>query len=151
MQLMKAACSVKKFLFVLWNAAFALNLLWESAQVFAFSSLDEASAFEIFILVAIASAADAFITLAAFLIVALFKLDRHWWKSAKASDFFIFAAFGAVSAALIETIALSRGTWSYGDYMPIVPLLEIGLLPFLQLTILLPAALGISLWRCGHD
>lgn len=141
-------CSLKKFLFVLWLAAFGLNMIWELAQVFAFSSLDKASAFEIFILVTIASVADAFITLAAFLSVALLRRERHWWKSAGVSDFLIFAFVGMISAVLIETIALSRGTWTYGDYMPIIPLLEIGLLPFVQLTILLPAALGIALWWC---
>ena len=141
-------CSLKKFLFVLWLAAFGLNMLWESAQVFAFSSLDKASAFEVFILVTIASIADAFITLAAFLIVALLRRNWQWRKSAGVSDFLIFAVVGMLSAVLIETIALSRGTWTYGDYMPIIPLLKIGLLPFLQLTILLPAALFAALRWC---
>lgn len=141
-------CSLKKFLFVLWMAAFGLNMLWELAQVFAFSSLAEASAFEIFILVTIASIADAFITLAAYLIAALIRRERFWWKAVGAVDYLIFAIVGAVSAALIETIALSRGTWTYGEYMPIVPLLEIGLLPFVQLTVLLPAALFTALRWC---
>lgn len=141
-------CSVKKFLFVLAVSAFALNMLWELAQVFAFSSLDKVSAFEIFILVTIASIADAVITLVAFLIVALVRRERRWWKSAGVSDFLIFAIVGMISAVLIETIALSRGTWTYGEYMPVIPLLEIGLLPFLQLTILLPAALFTALRRC---
>ncbi len=141
-------CSLKKFLFVLWLAAFGLNMIWELAQVFAFSSLAEASAFEIFILVTIASIADAVITLVAYLVTALVKREWHWWKSVETLDFMIFAIVGAVSATLIETIALSRGTWTYGEYMPIIPLLEIGLLPFLQLTVLLPAALFAALrWR----
>lgn len=141
-------CSLKKFLSVLAVAAFGLNMLWELAQVFAFSSLDDAAGFEIFILVTIASVADAFITLAAFLIVALIRRKSGWQESAKTSDFLIFAVVGAVSAILIETVAISRGVWTYGDYMPIVPLLEIGLLPFLQLTVLLPAALLVVLWWC---
>jgi hypothetical protein len=138
-------CSLKKFLFVLAVSAFALNMLWELAQVFAFSSLNKASALEIFILVTIASIADAIITLVAFLTVALIRRDRRWWKSAGAADFLIFAVVGMISAVLIETIALSRGTWTYGEYMPVIPLLEIGLLPLLQLTLLLPAVLWIAL------
>lgn len=144
-------CSLKNFVLVLGIAAFGLNMLWELAQVFAFSSLADASAFEVFILVMIASIADAFITLAAYLVVAFIRRERFWWKAVRAMDFLIFAIVGAVSATLIETVALSRGIWTYGEYMPVIPLLEIGLLPFLQLTILLPAALGISLWRCGQD
>ena len=145
-----AGCSVKKFLIVLVVTAFALNLLWETAQVFAFSSLDKASMFEVIILVLIASVADAFITLAAFLVTALLRRDWRWQQSVGALDFLIFAVVGAITATLIETIALSRGTWAYGDYMPIVPLLNVGLLPLLQLTILLPAALLFAGWRCKH-
>jgi hypothetical protein len=143
-------CSLKKFLFVLWIAAFGLNMLWELAQVFAFSSLAEVSAFEIFILVTIASIADALITLAAYFVVALIRRERFWWKAVGAADYLIFALVGIISATLIETIALSRGTWTYGEYMPIIPLLKIGLLPFLQLTVLLPAALLTALRWCGH-
>lgn len=142
--------SLKKFLVVLTISAFVLNIFWELTQVFAFSSLDKASAFEVFILVTIASVADAFITLAAYLFVALLRCNWRWWKSVGVLDFVIFAVFGAISATLIETIAISRGTWTYGDYMPIVPLIEIGLLPFLQLTILLPLALLVALRWCKH-
>lgn len=141
-------CSLKSFLFILAVAAFGLNLLWEIAQVFAFSSLSKASTFEVAILVTVASAADALITLVAYLIVAWLRRGWSWWESAGASDFVIFAIAGAVSATLIEMVAVSRGVWAYGSYMPIVPLLEVGLLPLLQLIFLLPAALGVSLWWC---
>ena len=141
-------CSVKKFLLVLAVSAFGLNLLWETAQVFAFSSLHDASGFEVFVLVTVASVADAIITIFAYLVVALLRRNWNWWKSFVSLDLLIFAVAGAVVATLIETVAISRGVWSYGDYMPIVPLLEVGLLPFLQLTILLPAALFLTLWRC---
>ena len=73
--------SLKKFLVVLTISAFVLNIFWELTQVFAFSSLDKASAFEVFILVTIASVADAFITLAAYLFVALLRRNWRWWKS----------------------------------------------------------------------
>jgi len=39
--------STKSFLVGLAVAAFGMNLIWELTQVFAFSSLDEASAFEV--------------------------------------------------------------------------------------------------------
>lgn len=143
--------SLKSFLIVLAVSAFGLNMLWEMAQVFAFSSLDKASTFEIVVLVTIASIADAIITLLAYLLVASLRRKWRWWNEARALDFLIFAVVGAVAATLIETIALSRGIWAYGSYMPIVPLLNIGLLPFLQLTFLLPAALFTALWWCRRE
>lgn len=142
-------CSIKRFLVVLGAAAFGLNLVWELTQLFAFSSLDKASAFEVVVLVLIASLADALITLAAYLVTALRRRKWRWQQAVGASDFLIFAIVGVIAATLIETIALSRGTWAYGDYMLIVPMLEVGLLPLLQLTILLPVALWFALRWCG--
>ena len=116
--------------------------------MFAFSSLDKASAFEVVVFVTIASVADAVITLVAYLLVALLRRKWRWWESAGVIDFVVFAVVGAIAATLIESVAISRGTWSYGSYMPIVPLLKIGLLPLMQLTILLPAALWFALKWC---
>lgn len=39
------------------------------------------------------------------------------------------------------------GRWSYNHRMPVEPVLETGLWPLLQLTLLVPAAIGIATWR----
>lgn len=140
--------SIKLFLGILAVSAFVLNLVWEVAQVFGYSSLAESSTLNSLILCMVASFADAVITLGAYLLVALIRWNVGWWLAARFQDFLIFAVFGAISATLIELVAINRGIWSYGSYMPIVPLLKIGLLPLLQLTILLPTALWFALkWR----
>ncbi len=144
--------SIKLFLGILAIVAFGLNLLWEGIQMSAYSSLDEIFVFTKIMIHISASFADALITLGAYLLVALIRWNVGWWLAARFQDFLIFAVFGAISATLIELVAINRGIWSYGSYMPIVPLLKIGLLPLLQLTILLPTALWFALkWRRRWD
>lgn len=140
--------SIKSFLGILAISAFGLNLVWELAQVFAFDSLHAASVQKVVVLCLSASVGDAIITVVAYLIVALLKRKWRWKEKVTASDFFIFAIIGAVSASFIEIVAVSRGIWSYGSYMPIVPIIKIGLLPLLQLTLLLPLALCLTLRSC---
>jgi hypothetical protein len=53
-----------------------------------------------------------------------------------------------VSALLVEWTALSAGAWSYNDRMPIVPLLDAGLWPGLQLTILVPVTMWAATRGC---
>jgi len=144
-QAYQGAKSLRWFLISLALAAFTLNLIWELAQVFAFSSLEKASPLEVLILVTVASIFDAGITLLAYMIVAGVRRGWRWWQQTRVADLLIFAGVGALAATLIELVAISRGVWSYGSYMPLVPLLNIGLLPALQLTLLLPAALWVTL------
>ena len=142
--------SIKLFFGILAVSAFGLNLLWEGIQMSLYSSLDETSVFTKIIIHIAASLGDAVITLGAYLLIALIRWDVRWWQAARFRDFFIFAVFGAISATLIELVAINRGIWIYGSDMPIVPLLNIGLLPLLQLTILLPTALWFAFKWCGR-
>jgi hypothetical protein len=48
-------------------------------------------------------------------------------------------------AAIVERIGISAGQWSYTQRMPIVPVLDVGLWPLLQLTVLVPAALWAAM------
>jgi hypothetical protein len=46
------------------------------------------------------------------------------------------AALGAVSAVAVERVALADGRWTYNALMPIVPIVDVGLWPVAQMTIL---------------
>ena len=59
------------------------------------------------------------------------------------SAFYIFSALlGAVCAVVFEWFAFAFGLWSYNRLMPVTPFLGVGLLPFAQLTLLVP----LSIW-----
>lgn len=57
------------------------------------------------------------------------------------------AALGAAIAVVLEHAALAAEAWSYSDGMPLIPLLEVGLWPTLQLTLLVPLALWTAVRR----
>jgi hypothetical protein len=60
--------------------------------------------------------------------------------------FYLAAAFlGALCAVLFEWFAFRSGLWSYGEEMPVLPVIGTGLLPFVQLTLLVPLAIWLSL------
>ena len=75
--------------------------------------------------------ADALWTLALWAIVtgAIQRPDSAWRLAA-------VAALGAVSAVAVERVALADGRWTYNALMPIVPILDVGLWPVAQMTIL---------------
>lgn len=68
-----------------------------------------------------------FITLLAILFIKIsYFRERKWYA----------LIFGIVAAIILETYALNDGRWAYNELMPIVPLLNTGLTPTLQLGIL---------------
>ncbi len=102
--------------------ALILNLLWEFWHVRFY--VPNVLSGNITMLLIIASLVDAVI------ITAVFWLSRI--LSPKYQLFgFIIALF--IVAILIEKMALSLNLWAYLDQMPIVPILKIGLTPFIQL------------------
>ncbi len=65
--------------------------------------------------------------------------------SANQTVFYLFAAaLGATCAVFFERFAFHFGLWTYSELMPVVPILETGLLPFMQLTLLVPSAIWLT-------
>ncbi len=113
---------------------FLTNLVWENAQAFLYEGYE--GFYQHFIMCLIATVVDAVAILALYLIFAGVLQDfywvRHWnWKS-----ILLIMLAGGLLAILFEKWALSRGEWSYTEAMPVVPFLQVGLSPLLQLTIL---------------
>ncbi|HLG54253.1 MAG TPA: hypothetical protein VI485_02915 [Vicinamibacterales bacterium] len=52
----------------------------------------------------------------------------------------ISATAGAVSAVIVERVAVETGRWTYNDLMPILPVVNVGLWPILQMSLLPPLA-----------
>lgn len=70
--------------------------------------------------------------------VALFKNDFGWLATSNKKDLAALAVVGFFFAVGIEWRALLFGRWAYTDAMPIIPYLKVGLMPILQMIILLP-------------
>ena len=126
-------------------AAFCLNWPWEMAQMRAYVEMARQSWQETVLPCTIATVGDVAITAAIYGIGALACADLRWahgrWNAYLAS-----ALLGTACAAGIEWKSRLEGRWSYSPAMPVVPVLNAGLWPLLQLTLLVPLALGLAEW-----
>ncbi len=68
-----------------------------------------------------------FITALALFFIKISYLNKRLWLS---------LIFGLAAAVFIELRALEAGRWAYTSAMPVIPLLNIGLTPFVQLGLL---------------
>ena len=127
---------------------FGLNWIWEMAQMVAFEIKPEESPLKVFLFCTLASVIDAAVTIGLYGFLSRINL----------SDPFLFyllaALFGALCATFFEWFAFRFELWKYNRAMPIVPLLGVGLLPFVQLTLLVPLAIwltqkckGVRFWK----
>ncbi len=111
------------FVFVL---AFLLNLIWENLHSFLYSNYRGGEITE-FILVR-ASFWDA-------VMVSLMAIPFLYFSFLKKREWLIIVT-GLIIATLIELYALGTNRWAYNNLMPIIPILGIGLSPFLQLGVI---------------
>lgn len=119
--------------------SFILNLVWEMSQAFLFMPHFSGAADFIRVHV-LAAFTDVVITL---LILGpeLFLSDRTssviWRRKRVAMN----VSLGFLAAVAIERYAVSTGMWAYGPFMPIIPILGVGLTPVLQMAII-PSAIS---------
>ena len=143
MKLLDKKSSGRSFYVYLAVISFALNWIWEIAQMSAYRTAEKSWGETLF-----------FCTLATFIDVlavlaihgaAVFFINRRDWK------FYLTAALlGAVCAVLFEKIAFAFGWWRYETRMIVVPILETGLLPFVQLTTLAPVSIWLAAKASGR-
>jgi hypothetical protein len=68
----------------------------------------------------------------------------RWAWAGGAKTYCVLAALGFVTAVIGERIGLALREWSYNERMPIIPGIEVGVLPALQLTPLIPLAFAAA-------
>ena len=135
-----------RFLFALAFVAFVLNWIWEMAQMSAYTEMVGAPWMSTSIPCAWASVGDVGFTFFVYGIGALAARRIEWGMACRWHVVAAAAILSAVLAAAYEWKAQASGRWSYTDDMPIVPVLGVGLWPFLQLMLTVPASLGIAQW-----
>ncbi len=85
---------------------------------------------------ALASIADALMVLLLYLAVALIFRNPLWIRYLKWQQIGIVILIGGIGAVLAEMRHLSLGSWAYADSMPIIPIVSVGISPFLQFMVL---------------
>lgn len=120
--------------FLVFVAAFVFNFLWEHAHSVLYVSY-QSGAITNLVLFRAAIFDAAVITLFSFPFFRLKPLQRQRWL--------LYALLVAFAIAL-EKWALATDRWVYTDIMPLVPILQVGLTPAIQLALLSFASLWIS-------
>lgn len=124
---------------VLFAVAFALNWIWEIGQMFAYTTEADDSWAKSFLFCTLAAGADAAVT------VVISGFLRSQMKPAGVKIYFSAAVSGAMCAIVFELFALRFGLWAYSGRMIVLPVIGVGLLPFIQLTLLVP----LAIWMTG--
>jgi hypothetical protein len=111
--------------------AFCLNWIWEATHAAAYVESTGTFWFRLRHCLPMAFA-DALWTLALWGIVTtlLRRPDYRRWRLSA------LAALGATTAIVVERVALAGGRWTYNSLMPIVPIVNVGLWPVAQTTVL---------------
>ena len=115
-----------KKIFLIFGWAFFLNLIWENLHSLLYTDYLGGKITE-FILSRAALGDAAIIT--------LLCLPFIFFPSQKQTSWLIIP-LGILTEIFIEIDALRAGRWSYNEYMPIIPLLGVGLIPTIQLGLL---------------
>ena len=136
----------KRFSFLALTLAFFLNFAWELTQGPLYK--DFIFGYEHIAFCALASVADAIMTLLLYYISAFIFKKRTLIKNLTFQEIILIILGGGISAILVEIWHVSKGHWAYANSMPLIPIIGAGLLPVLQFTILPVLVYYINIYIC---
>ncbi len=87
---------------------------------------------------------DVMISLAGFWFVALILRSRSWFLNPTKKKLLLFVAFGVSYTIFseIKNVSLNK-LWDYSDFMPVIPYIDVGIVPLIQWIILPPLLIFI--------
>lgn len=127
-----------KFYLILFLTGFFINLVWEISQMQFFAGKPGDTFLEGLYYCSHASVIDGVTVISIFFIASIILNSDNIL-------FYLLTAFlGALAAIIFENVAFHLKLWSYKESMPIVPLLDVGILPFVQLILLVPLSIFLA-------
>ncbi|MST04428.1 MAG: hypothetical protein EXS49_02595 [Candidatus Pacebacteria bacterium] len=115
-----------KILGKIFLVSFFLNFIWENLHVFLYDNFMGGEITELILLRA--SFVDA-------IIISVISLPFLYFGFLKSREW-IMILIGFVWAIAMECYALNTERWAYNNLMPIIPLINVGLTPTIQLGLL---------------
>lgn len=133
-----------KYILLLAAVAFILNYIWEMLQMpfFAGMSFSDPHAW---LICARASLGDGVIVLVIFIFGRLIFKSWNWVYNVSLIKFLYLLFTGLSVSILIEIISLKYQRWSYSDLMPVIPNIDAGIIPIIQMIILLCISYVVTL------
>lgn len=121
-----------------------LQLLWEIAQFPLYTVWHEGDWGYILYGLAHCTLGDLLIMLTCYWIVAMLNRNRHWYRTNIMVNGFLFTLLGLGYTIYSEMLNVNiKGTWDYTELMPVIPVIEIGGMPFMQWVLIPPLALWL--------
>ncbi len=135
--MLKRLSKVVLFLTVI---GFVSNIIWENLQAPLYEGYN--SFWQHFNICFVATLGDVLIILTVFTVFALIYKNVYWFSGMNVMQIIFLVTLGAFIAVVIEAFNLGIGRWAYTDVMPTIG--GIGLLPILQMMILLPLTFYVT-------
>ena len=126
---------------VTFLVAVAINVVWEIGQSVLFAPMGGwlSGTWRCFV----AGLGDGAIVLAIAASGWLVFRRGDWFVRPGLAGYAFMGALGMAFAVAIEISARATGRWSYTDQMPLIPVMEVGVVPVLQMVILPPLVFAI--------
>lgn len=128
--------------------AVVFNYLWEMGQAVLFTPWG--SLMQGIWRCFVASLGDGVLVLLIFAVGWIALGGQGWIETPGLRGYALMITTGLAIAMTIEWIALQRGRWSYQPAMPVIPILEVGLAPVLQMIVLPPLVFKTAVWWQRH-
>ena len=125
-----------------------LHLIWEYAHLplyRAYGAIGSTAP----LVITVAVFGDVLYTLsiiAGIMVIRWIKTPHDMISAWTPKEYCLSALCGFLVALFVEYKALYLHRWAYGDMMPMIPILNVGLTPILQMMILTPLILFASQW-----
>ena len=120
--------------------SFLLNLVWEVLQTPFF--LDKSAEINTIVWYRFhCTLGDVLITLGSFWLVALTSKSRTWFLNPTKRNVLLFVGFGVIYTTFseIKNVSLNK-LWGYSELMPVIPYIDVGIVPLIQ-WLIVPVAL----------
>jgi len=128
---MKEYKNILLIILIIFLTAYFLNYIWESLHYPLYVCSWSQSSCAI-----TASFIDAFIILGLYIGGAVLFKEKSWIFNLTKTRLIILATISFIIAYVIELRALYLQNWEYNAQMPLIPFLDVGLSPILQMMIL---------------
>jgi hypothetical protein len=88
---------------------------------------------------------DSLVLMAGYILMSLYHRNLNWVYFSNVKHHAIFVLMGFAYTFLSEYVNVHiKGSWSYSEYMPLLPFTNIGLVPLVQWIILPPVIIFIT-------
>lgn len=123
-----------KFVLRMIFISFIVNLVWELLQGPLYKGFS--FGFHHIFICTLGSLADTIMVMLIYFVLAFVYKNNYWFLKASVSKIILLILIGTLGAIGGEIWHTASGNWSYATNMPILPLVNVGLLPILQFMLL---------------